>query len=257
MKELETFRAFILHTRDFKENQVLIEALVEGEGRLSLVGYKGSKKNSARNALFQPFRPIQIQFRKDAGLRKLVNIEADQSIVAESLLLTGKILFCGFYLNELVCRLCPADAQFYELYALYLKSVRQLVKLGQGNAQFNLELQLILRRFEFQLLNTLGYGLDLEFEAETNQVIQAESYYELLVEKGFVLSLNPNRAISGILLQQFKSVLMGAESVSNCGKTSNFDIKLVLATGKHILRQCLHRHLGDKPLKSRELFRTK
>jgi len=257
MQELSSHRAFILHTRDYKENQVLMEALVEGQGRISLIAYKGSKKNSARNALLQPFRLIQIQFKKDSGLRKLVQIEADSTPDVPSILLTGKGLFCGFYLNEVICRVCPADAHFQDLYQLYYFSLSQLAQLVETHDSFNQHLQLVLRRFEFQLLNELGYGLDLHHDAATGDEITPDGLYELMADKGFVQSFNPNRAVSGELIKQIYKMLCVSQIDVTRNVAIDSDFKLVLSTSKHILRTCLHRHLGDKPLKSRELFRTK
>ena len=42
MAELEYKKAFVLHTRPFKENQMIAELLVQQEGRLAVVGYKGA-----------------------------------------------------------------------------------------------------------------------------------------------------------------------------------------------------------------------
>jgi len=248
--------AFVLHSRAYKENQALLEVLVMDEGRMSLITYKGGKKNSAKNALMQPFRPLQIQIKKDSGLRKLVAIDPHPELTAASVALSGKALFCGFYLNEIICRLCPADAFFPELYESYLASLQQLSTLEAESERFEVELQLVLRRFEYRLLLLLGYGLNLETEVEQGQGISNEQFYELYPESGFVVVSPSHRAIAGQTILQLAELLEGQIVGDSSGQIGIEQAKPLLTTAKFILRACLHRHLGDKPLKSRELFRA-
>ena len=67
MQELENKSAFVLHSRPFKENQLILELLVQGEGRISVVASKGSKKNSSRSALLQPFRALSVKVKAGKG----------------------------------------------------------------------------------------------------------------------------------------------------------------------------------------------
>ena len=245
MQELPFKRAFVLHTRDFKENQLIADLLVQGEGRLAAVGYKGSKKNSARTALFSPFRAVQIQIKPGNGLHKIKNIES----VEQDIKLTGNRLFCGFYLNELVCRLCPADEHFDLLHPIYSHTLSQLASLSavtDSNLQ-SAAIELILRRFEDKLLTLLGYELDLSNTLDTEQSIEAACRYELF-EGGLVQTKSMRQGILGSDIRGIEKLLRG-EGYAN-SETINY-----LKPAKQLLRLALHRQLGDKPLKSRELFR--
>jgi len=247
-QDLEFKSAFVLHSRPFKENQVIVELLVEGEGRLSAVAYKGSKKNVSRNALLQPFRALSVQLKTGKGLHSLKQLESNTDIPDFDL--TGKSLFCGFYVNELICRLCSSDALFDELFPLYRYTLShlQLAKTCDNEQDYNHYIQLALRQFEARLLMVLGYGVSFDNNMELDQPIEPGLYYELFDDIGFVMT---NMAQRGFLGQDLLAI----------DKVRNSDIELSqidpthLRQSKLILRTCLHRHLGDKPLKSRELFR--
>lgn len=248
MQELEYKQAFVLHSRPFKENQAIVEMLVEGEGRISVVANKGSKKNSARSALLQPFRALRIQYKPGKGLHSLKSIEAN--VQHEEIKLVSKALFCGFYLNEIVCRLCKSDAYYDELYPLYLYALSHLNNAGQLHDElaFKQYIEIILRQFESRLLTLLGYGVSFEHNIELDQPIEPSLYYELFNDVGFVMTNIAQRGFIGSDLLSIEQLLHSDINLAQ------IDAKH-LKQSKHILRACLHRHLGDKPLKSRELFR--
>lgn len=249
MQELEYKKAFVLHTRPFKENQIIAELLVQDEGRLAVVGYKGSKKNSAKTALFSPFRLLQVQYKSGKGLHSLKTIEA----VNTGFALKSTSLYCGFYLNELICRLCQADAPYETLFAHYHKAMKQLVSINDiEDKEIQLAaVELVLRRFEDKLLSMLGYELNFATTLDTELAFEDELYYELF-EGGFVHTNFANRGILG------KEVLAVSELLRDDWHNSDLhgsEQLYYLKLAKRILRASLHRHLGDKPLKSRELFR--
>ena len=246
--ELESKQAFILHTRAFKENQLIIEFLVEGEGRLSIIASKGGKKNSARTALLQPFRPLIIKYKLGRGLHSLKSVELNPKL--EDIRLKSKSLFCGFYLNEILCRLCKSDAQYDELFPLYNYALSHLQHSSERevDSYTPMYLEAILRQFEYRLLVMLGYGISFDYDLHSDADIKANKYYELLSGSGFVFSTTPQRAIIGSDLIDIDVFLNTDLEIE---KLSAHKLKLA----KLILRACLHRHLGDKPLKSRELFR--
>ncbi|MBU2882968.1 DNA repair protein RecO [Psychrosphaera sp. B3R10] len=255
--DVEIKSAFILHSRSYKENQAIVEVLLEDEGRVSIVTYKGSKKNSQRSALLQPFRPLNVGIQGTSGLRKLKQIDADLEQSKHLLALKGKSLFCGFYLNEIICRLCASDAFFPELFSIYQSTLISLSKLDNTAAHFSVQMALLLRRFELQLLLQLGYGLNFETDMMTGDDIVFNDVYELFDASGFVLS---NRSISapdtfiGEDLSLMSSLLeIPFEDITIDQFRQHQPLFRQL---KLIMQTCLHRHLGDKPLKSRELFRT-
>ncbi len=274
--DLEYTPAFILHTRPYKENQLLIEFLVAGKGRVSIVGYKGSKKNSAKTALFRPFRPLLISYNKTSGLRTLKQVEANPAFSKKLPELAGKCLFSGFYLNEITCRLCRADAEFEQLYPLYVYTMQVLAELSQMSeemaeeqSQKSMMLEWVLRQFEYRLLQMLGYGISFDSDVDSAMPIQATATYELIADRGFS-SLASTSQFSNTLNEPRENAYLGSGLLGVAQRLDNnlletlnspWDPELAaqtkheLSIAKQVLRQCLHLHLGDKPIKSRELFR--
>lgn len=249
MAELEYKKAFVLHTRPFKENQMIAELLVQQEGRLAVVGYKGSKKNSGKTALFNPFRLLQVQFKSGKGLHSLKSIEA----IHTNIQLTGICLYCGFYLNELICRLCQADAPYETLFSHYHIALKQLTSISEITDKEiqSAAVELVLRKFEDTLLSLLGYELDFMSTIDTGLNIEPELYYQLF-EGGFVHTNFAQRGLLGRDILGVEKLLRHEDgSAAFEGKEKLHYLK----QAKAILRASLHRHLGDKPLKSRELFR--
>ena len=247
-QELDVKSAFVLHSRPFKENQVIVELLVEGEGRISAVASKGSKKNASRSALLQPFRALTVQVKSGKGLHSLKSVEQNSS--QPSFNLQSKALFCGFYLNEIICRLCSSDAFYDELYPLYIYVLTHLdnAKTVEQEQEYHQYIEIVLRQFEARLLILMGYGISFEHNIELDQSIEPSLYYELFNDVGFVLTNIAQRGFLG-------SDLLGIDEMLKQDIDLAHINPLHLRQSKLILRNCLNRHLGNKPLKSRELFR--
>lgn len=253
--DVEIKSAFVLHSRNYKENQAIVELILQDEGRVSLITYKGSKKNSTKAALLQPFRPLSVGIHGTSGLRKLKQIDADLSATDPNRALRGKALFCGFYLNEVICRLCAADAYFPDVFPLYQTTLSYLSQLDQTQAYFPLQMAYLLRRFEADLLTQMGYGLNFETDMETGEEIVTNDVYELFDASGFVVSNRSLSATETVLGEdlQLMSTLLEID-FDKMGATDYQRLQPQLRQLKFIMQTCLHRHLGDKPLKSRELF---
>lgn len=90
--------------------------------------------------------------------------------------LQGKNLFCGFYLNELLVRLLPEQEAAPELFARYQHTLAALTEDGLPDPW--------LRLFEWQLLQTLGYGFSWQLDAQ-GQAIRAHKHYAFTPKQGF------------------------------------------------------------------------
>lgn len=73
-------------------------------------------------------------------------------------MLHGDAALAGFYINELCLRLAPRQAPQPELYAVYAQ-VRERLRAGESLAW-------TLRRFERDVLDALGVGLDYALAGE-------------------------------------------------------------------------------------------
>lgn len=218
--------AFILHTRPFKDNQLIVELLTQQSGKVSAVVYTGKTQKSNKKGLLQPFLPLQVVLKGKGQLKNLSRIETSQRSYA----LTGNYVFSGFYLNELIVRLLGEHIECPELFQQYKKSLQSLA------AQEPVELN--LRTFELTLLDELGQSFDF------NNVFESqESFFYYILEEGFVPAVTKQT----LLKYRREHLLAIAEQ--------RFEDEQVLRTFKLLMRQVINNLLGGKPLNSRKLFK--
>lgn len=225
---------FVLHTRAYRDSSVIVEVFSKDYGRLSLLA-KGQRSASARAKLnLAPFSALSLSWQGKGDLKLLVGAE----LIKASPALTEERLYCAFYLNELLVRLLPAHDPHTDLFDVYDRLLTQLPHTEELEAE--------LRCFEIILLDQLGYGISFTHVAETGQAIIVDSYYQFVPDYGFRLVEQQNvrsseRFFNGEVL------LAMAEGDYSQAET--------LVAAKKLLRLALAPHLGDRPLKSRELFR--
>lgn len=228
--------AYILHTRPYRNTSLLVDLLTPDYGRVAGVA-KGVRANSRagrqRRAQFQPFTPLLVGWSGSAELKTITHFEARQPALA----MTGKPLFSAMYLNELLCRVLQQQDESQALFALYQLT---LERLAAGDT-----LDILLRRFELGLLSLLGYGIELEYDADSGEQIVPGCDYYFDVELGFrQVQSTAGQGLGG-------SLFRGSELLSLAAGDYTPEVRRM---ARQLCRQALQVHLGDKPLKSRELF---
>lgn len=225
--------AFVLHTRPYRDTSLLVEALTRDYGRLTLVarGQRQSRQSARRPV--QAFTPLLISWQGKSDLKTLVAAESKATIA----ILSGTYLYSGLYANELLMRLLPqGDAQL----DVFLAYQALLGSLSNGD-----ELEVVLRQFEFRLLEELGYGVDLGADAGSGEQISPEQVYQYLSDVGFLRVANNSRQAAGGFLGKDLLAIAGGD----------YSSKETRRAAKRLARLALAPHLGNKPLKSRELFK--
>ncbi|HSX19620.1 MAG TPA: DNA repair protein RecO, partial [Gammaproteobacteria bacterium] len=198
--------------------------------RVAIVA-RGAKRGQAKvSNILQPFVPLQVAWFGNGDLVTLTAVETIQPGPC----LHGRSAFCGLYINELLMRLLPKWDTCPALFAAYEAAITQL-------AVADIAAQIVLRKFEMQLLKSLGYGLQLHKEVASGAAIVAESYYL------FDPVLGP-RLINGTASAAFK----GASLLALANEA--WHAPGVLLDIKRLMRFVLRYHLGTKQLVSRELF---
>jgi len=160
---------FILHTRSFRETSSIIDVYSRDYGRIGLVARGARASKSRWRGVMQPFRQLDFSWSKRSSLGTLTGLDMDIGWPD----LTGKTLYCGLYLNELLIRLSRSEDPDESLYHAYGRAIHELSALADS--------RLALRRFEKQLLESLGFALPLANEAaggefEGEQVETAYNY---------------------------------------------------------------------------------
>jgi DNA repair protein RecO (recombination protein O) len=230
--ELQT--GYVLHTRPYRDNSLLVEFLSRELGRISLVakGAKGRKKSGGSTAaLLQPFTQLSCSWVGRSELKTLTLCDA----LSPALQLSRTRLFSGLYLNELLVRLLHHEDPHQQLFDNYQWALQQLA--GE------LAEELILRPFEFGLLEELGYGFDLSVDGLSGEPIADDRWYHYHQDYGLVP-----------VAPQFEGRLPRYRGC-DLRELARGDFQAALHCAKQLMRQVLAGHLGDKPLMSRELFR--
>ena len=223
-------RGFVLHRRAYSETSLLVDVFTEDTGRLSLLAKGARARRSAWKSVLQPFTPLLLRWSGKGGLKILTKAEP----AAITLPLQQTALYSGFYVNELICRVLEQETAQPQLFQDYLRCLTEL-------AGTPLAVEPVLRRFEFQLLQSLGYGVDFLHCAGSGQPIDENMTYRYREEQGFMASLiKDNLTFYGRDLLAFEQ--------------RRFDDSTVLQAAKRFTRRALKPYLGSKPLKSRELF---
>ena len=222
---------YLLHLRPYRETSALLDLFTPSLGRVGLVARGVRSPRSRQRGELQPFRPLKLSWSARGELGTLTGVEPDGRAAA----LRGTALYSGFYLNELLVRLLARQDPHPELYALYQLSLRRLAAEP--------ELEPVLRLFEKRVLEEIGYGLLLDAEAEHGVAVHPQHWYDYHLEGGPVRVADADAP--GFVFCGSSLLAVAREEFSDA---------TVLHDAKRLMRAALALYLGDKPLRSRELF---
>ncbi|WPL17232.1 Recombination protein O [Thiorhodovibrio winogradskyi] len=224
-------RGFVLHRRPYANTSLLLELFTAEHGRLATLAKGAKRSKSTQAALLQPFQPLWLAWTGRGEVKTLTRAEA----AGRALGLIGTNLYCGFYVNELLMRLWPRQEAPESLFSAYQMVLDALTRSDPPD--------LGLRQFELSLLAAMGYALDLTRLADENVAVRPGEHYLLFPDQGLRRALAPGPAsVSGETLGR----LVRGEALEPQHRRE----------AKTLLRRALAPHLGNKPLRSRELFRS-
>jgi len=220
---------YVLHATPFKETSALVTGLSEEMGKIRFVA-KGvySDKNKFKG-LLQTFTLLSVRLTGRGELKTGISLEA----LSSSMSLQGKHLYCAMYCNELLNRMLVVEEPCGDVFERY-QQVLHLLSEG-------IEAEPVLRQFELFLIQEMGAAYDFYYDCLTQLPIEPELHYQFLTESGFshASKIASPRAFKG---QHLLEIADGNWTAEN------------LKTAKRFSRLALYPWLGNKPLKSRELF---
>ena len=231
---VESEPGFILHTFPYRETSLLLDVFTRDYGRVRCVakGFRKPNKKGIAKTLF-PYTEHHFQWQGRGELKTLIQADPVQAPV----ILKQESLFVGLYINELLYKLLHQYDPHQSLYGSYQQLMTQL-----STSEVD---QSVLRHFEMQLLEELGYGLVLDTEAETGKAVSSECLYYYIPDQG--LKLLQNQATDD------RHAISGADIIAlNRGE---FEQQSVQRTAKQLTRQVIDFYLDGKALNSRELYR--
>lgn len=221
----------LLHRRPYRETSYLADFFTRDYGKIRAVcrGIRSAK--SDRKSLLQPFQLLQVGLSGRHELKSLSQLESVQQPFA----LRGHCLFSAMYINEVLNRALPIEVPMQELFERYTQCLRQL---SSGEA-----IEPVLRSFECDLLDELGYGINWMTDCESDADIAPDGLYRFVPERGMTaVAIQSNQ----------QNVFSGADLIAIAHRQWD---ESSLKSAKRLLRHALYPILGDKPLKSRDLFR--
>ncbi|MEO7149294.1 MAG: DNA repair protein RecO [Rhodanobacteraceae bacterium] len=223
---VEAQPAYVLHSRPWRETSLLLEIFSRDHGRVGLLA-RGVRSARARlpRATLEPFQLLQVDW---AGQGELPNLRGVETM-GPSRRLTNDALLSGLYVNELLVRLTARHDPHPGLFDRYANLLAELA--DPGPLAWN------LRRFERDLLAELGYGLQLEQEAESGEPLDTEAEYVYVPEQG------PLRASA-----HHRGKIRGAAllALRNDTLPSTAD----LAALRRLLRAVIGAHVGERGLRA-------
>ncbi|HKL77216.1 MAG TPA: DNA repair protein RecO [Gammaproteobacteria bacterium] len=226
----EADSAFILHRRPYRETSLLVELFTRGSGRVGVIA-RGARKPRKGATPMEPFRPLQATWTGRGDLRTLRTAEPEGTAVIAA----GEALYLGFYVNELLLRLCPRFDPYPRVFNAYTAT---LAALAAG------EREAALRRFETGLLRELGLAPEWERCAGCGAAVTAEAACDWEAERGPLCPAcapAPGRVPGRVLLY----LARGGEGDAE-----------VRRRARDLMRAVLAPHLGPRPLESRTLLRS-
>jgi DNA repair protein RecO (recombination protein O) len=219
--------AFVLHRRPYRDTSLLLELATRDRGRVAAVARGARAGKGNRMGLLQPFVPLLLALHGRGEVLSLGSAEASGA----RLVLEGRRLYCGLYVNELMLYLTGREDANPELFAAYLGVLAHLAAAD--------DLERVLRTFELELLSQLGFGLQLDSEADGASPVLPERRYAFRFDAGPVP--DAAGAVSGRTLL---ALARGEPLEGDCRREA-----------RDLMREVLGVHLGGRRLRSRELFR--
>ena len=219
--------AFLLHQRPYGNSSVMAEMFTLDNGRISVIAKGAKKPKSKFFGVLSPFSKLRITYRGKSELKTLTNVDKED-IFSDSF---SKLSYTLLYINELLIKILPQGAPQKELFNLYDKF---LLEIKTSN-----EIDIILRRFEIDLLEMLGYGINFINEVDSGQSIDADKLYDFVPELGFKESPN--------------GIFNGKEIIS----ISKLDFENINKKKfKSLTTMAIGYSLDGGDLKSRQIFKT-
>ncbi|MGD8572903.1 MAG: DNA repair protein RecO [Gammaproteobacteria bacterium] len=241
--------SYVIHQRPYRDTSALLEIFSEHHGRCALVARGVKRPNSKLRGLLQPFQPLLLSWVSRSDLGTLTNAE----LYEHPRQLNTRFLPSAFYLNELIHYFLHRNDAHEALFNRYHTTLRQLQSLA-GREHDDLMLQVILRRFELELLKAVGYALVLDLDVKSQSSIESGSFYEYQVGYGPVRIVDQSGEEHGVRISG--ATLLGlADDRQLLAKIQqpDDDLRRILKEAKRLLRCVIDYHLGHKTLHSREL----
>jgi DNA repair protein RecO (recombination protein O) len=215
--------AFIMQHKKFRETSIIMDVFTRDFGIVSILAKGVRKKKSKTAGILLAFNALKLSYMGKNELKLLTHVELDSSIKK----LQSVSLYCGYYINELICCLLHKHDPHPEVFAEYK---RRLILLADAK-----KIEENLRFFELNLLHHIGYGVQLTIEANSNTLVNPFKKYYFGDKAG--------------MIESEKGYIYG-KTLLALDARNTLNTK-ALYESKHLMRQVINFQLQGKQLKSR------
>jgi len=217
---------YMLHARPFRDSSVIADFFTLDYGRISLVARGARRPKSKLKGQLRPFQRCLVSWVTRSSLGTLTALETDNCRPGS----IPRRVLSAYYVNELVMRsLRPGDSQA-EVFLRYEQFLEELDQQDEA---------VVLRLFERDLLEFLGYGLQLH-QTQAGRDVDSDAYYHFDVTEGPSVATEGSGTIPGSSLLALAS--------------GSFDAAGSLGDAKRLLRGALDTHLGAADSKVRQVL---
>ncbi len=219
-------KAYVIHSRPYKETSLIVTFLTEKKGKISAVAKGAKRKNSRLSGNLEPFQCLNIDYRGKSDLKSLVLAEPIE--VFEDFF-GSENLYSAFYVNELINYLVAQADESMEIFDIYKKCI--------SNLKRNNQIEKILRDFELNILSTLGYEINFLTDYDSNEPIMNGLRYKYSPQSGFSKS---EQGYDGKILNEINERKFSKNSLQAC---------------KEINRTTINYYFEELNIKSRIFFK--
>ncbi len=222
----KTIAVWMLHKQHTGDSSAYVTLFSDELGLFSC--YCKGARNPKKPGLLQAFTPLWVTLDERHQRFYAKTIES----IAPSIPLFGNSLFSALYLNELLYYILKPLDKEPTLFAAYEMTLKQLTqKLAQK------ELEAVLRRFEWTLLQSCGYAFSWVFTANEERIVP-EQHYRFYPGQGFIPA---QQGLPGWHL-----LAIGQDDLVE---------REVLLSAKQVMRQAIDQVLDGRAIKARSLFK--
>ncbi len=218
--------AFVLHKRWSGDTSAQVTFFTREKGVVSAM-FKGGR-TPKKQTLIQPFTPLWLTLDARRDWHYVRHLD----VLAPSLTLAGDALFAGLYVNEIIYHGVQQLDPVPMIYDAFIQTLQSLTQTPQ-----RMEIEALLRRFEWQFLISCGYPFSFANDARTGMPVVPDYQYDFIAGEGFVQTI---RGVPGAHI-----IAMAHDQLEEPG---------VLKSAKWIMRRAIDHALDGKRIMARELY---
>lgn len=219
--------AYILQHKKYRETSLIIDILTRDFGIVSVLAKGVRKKKSKTAGLLLGFMALKFSYTGNSDLKILTHVELDSSTIK----LNGISLYSGFYINELIICFLQKHDPCPEVFFEYERCLHLLTN--------SVNVEEILRFFELNLIEYVGYGIELITDSLTESSVEELKRYFYSDKTGRLQSSSDGYICGRTLMA------MNTRTVLD---------KQALYEAKQLMRRVIDFHLDNKELKSRAVL---